>query len=299
MYIIFSYSTMFLMQQLEAEAQSVMGPYSISSSHTVNEAEGKVTITRTFGELATDTKTELLDKDCANSVSRVLSKTDTTFSNSKVDTTIAVNVNEIDDALTDNIVFDPNGATFATDADTTEGTLQFCLKSTSIATWGNEAIEMSTYKGGYVITYRVEDTFFVVTSVTESEIDNVGEVLDIDLRIVAQRCSEGSEVFSGNANTIVEGEIYYLCLKVDGGTLSNISLDALFGVKASDDEYSKKIDLIDQDQPSLPIIVMSEVGDWTQISVPIVAAFLQGDSELKLSGSGDIAFAIVPWQQKH
>merc|ERR1712087_69330 len=144
--------------------------------------------------------------------------------------------------------------------------------------------------GGYVITYRVVDTFFVVTSATESVVDSEDEVLDIDLQIVAQRCSQGSDTFSGNENTIVEGEIYYLCLKVDGGILSNINLNALYGVKESDEQYSEEISLIDQDTPSLPIIVMSDVGAWKQISVPIVAAFLQGDSELKLSGSGDIAF---------
>ena len=135
-----------------------MDRYSISSTHTVDNVKGTVDITRTFGQLTSDTRTELLDKDCANPVDLVLSKVDTTYSNFEVTTTIEVNVNEIDDALTDNIVLDSQGNPFAPNADTSVGTLQFCPKSTSIATWGDDEIEMSAYKGGYEITYQVEDT---------------------------------------------------------------------------------------------------------------------------------------------
>ena len=275
-----------------------MDPYAVSSSHTVNEAAGSVSIKRTFGSETTNANTFLLDKDCSNEVTKVLTKTDTSYNNNEVTSTIQVNVNEIGAALDDNIIFASNGDSFTDDDDFSVGKIDFCLKSTSITLWNGEDVEMSSFKGRYSISYQVDNDFLVIAGVTASEIDPTDELdFNINLQIVAQRCSDGSESFSGpDVNSVLaEGDTYYLCINVEGGTLNNIDLDASYSETAPG-VYSETISLVDGNTATLPIIALSDVGTSTkQISIPIVSAFLEGldgaSTNLKLSGSADITFS--------
>jgi len=279
-----------------AETQTTpLEAYSISSSHTVNEAGGFVIITRKFGTDTKNARTELLDKDCRSPVTRVISTTNTAYEKNEVTSTIQVNVNEIDSATQDNILFDINGNEFAADADNSLGTMKFCLVSTSITSWGENDIDMTKFRGLYSIGYKVVDDFVVINSVTESDMDQTDDLgFEIELVVNAQRCSEDSATFTGsdpNA-TLVEGDVYYLCLNVLGGTLSNINLLASYS--EINDYYSESLPLVVDDVVVNPIFVLSDIDSSKQIAVPIISEFLEGvvgsSGKFKLSGDADIAF---------
>jgi len=274
-----------------------LAAFSISSSHTVNEQFGFVDIKRTFGTGTTSVRTELKDKDCGNTVAaNIIEYFETGYANNEVTSTIEVfNVNEMELALGDNILFDLNGIAFARDADISKGLIKFCLQSTSIALWDSNDIDMKTFRGGYTILYTIVNDFVVMTSVTELDMDATDPLgFEIDLRITAFRCSKDSETFTGDENALlVEGDVYYLCLTVAGGSLRNVNLDASYA--ETNNIYYETISLVAEDAVTNAIIGFSDVGSSKQIAVPIIAAFLegvQGESvNLKLSGNADVEFS--------
>jgi len=282
-----------------------LAAFSISSAHTVDAAAGFVVITRTFGTATSNVRTELKDRDCGNTITRVIASTDTPFENNEVTSTIQVSFSQMELALDDNILFNEDENAFVGGEDIDQGFIKFCLESTSITSWGGGSnIDMKTFRGGYKISYNIVNSFVLITSVTESEIDVTDvPLIDITLGIEAVRCSEGSETFTGFDSTasLVEGDVYYLCLKVDGGTVSNVNLDAFYspvenGVDGVYVDYDEKISLVASGIVTNPIIGYSVVGSSRQIAIPILAAFLEGIGDdlsvsLKLEGNADLEFS--------
>ena len=103
------------------------------------------------------------------------------------------------------------------------------------------------------------DDFAVLASVTASEID-LSDDFDFEITLVlnAVRCSEGSETFTPDANAmIVEADVYYLCLKVEGGSVSNINLIASYWEE--NDVYSQSLPLVEGSVVSNSIIGLTDV----------------------------------------
>ena len=190
-----------------------------------------------------------------------------------------------------------NNGTLASSPSTISGLIKFCLKSTSIYTFGSLNGDIVSLKRVYTIRYNGNNVNFTVDTTNLSMNENIptnNPAFDnvLTKSIDAIRCSATSTDEKGQ-EAIGKGDTFYVCIKPSSsdGALEDVNLLAFYDYDLSDGEYESSIILVDANAPTISVVQVSRDGDWWRIAVPILALFTQGSSDkFSLQGNANVGF---------